>query len=52
MQQEKAKQLNPYERLYGKELSQDKVAEIKSTLNGFFSLLIEIDRENKIVMKE
>ncbi len=52
MNKVKEPQLNPYERLYGRKLSEDKVAEMKTNLIGFFSLLIEIDRENHIVNQE
>lgn len=45
-------QLNPYEKLCGRKLSEDKVAEMKTNLIDFFSLLIEIDKENHITDRE
>lgn len=41
------KQLNPFEKLYKRELASDELAEIKHNFFGFMDLLIEIDKEQK-----
>ncbi len=43
---------NPYERLYGKPLSPDKVAEMKFNLLGYIKTLIEMDRQYQEWLKE
>ncbi len=47
-QQEITTELNPYEKLYGRRLSFNEVAEMKSNLVGFFVELIKADRENRL----
>lgn len=39
--------LSPYERLYGKPLPSEKVAEMRFNLLGFFKTLIEMDRQHE-----
>jgi hypothetical protein len=36
---------NPYEQIYGKQLSPDKLAEMKFNLLGYLKTLIEMDRQ-------
>lgn len=40
-------QLNPFEKLYKKELSSDELEEMKHSFFGFMNLLIKIDKEQK-----
>lgn len=44
---DQTKQLNPFEKLYKRELTPDELAEIKHNFFGFMDLLIEIDKEQK-----
>jgi len=47
MQIAKKSQLNAFEELYKKKLSDDELEEMKSNFFGFMELLIEIDQEQK-----
>lgn len=51
MNQVEALQLSPYEKLYGRRLSCDEVAEMKSNLTGFMVELIKADKENQAEAK-
>ncbi len=44
---EKMEQLNPYEKLYNRNLSENEMAEIKHNLLGYLKLLIEVDKQQK-----
>ncbi|MEI6144328.1 MAG: hypothetical protein WCP91_01875 [Candidatus Berkelbacteria bacterium] len=37
-------QLNPYEKLYGRELSESEMAEIDHNLLGYFTVLMKVDK--------
>ena len=47
METESQLQTNPYDKLYGKELAFDELADVRSNIVGFFMELIEADEENK-----
>lgn len=47
MPEKRRTQLNPFEKLYQKKLSDDELAEMKHNFFGFMDLLMEIDREQK-----
>lgn len=47
MKDQEAKQLNPFEKLYNRELTPDELAEIKHNFFGFMDLLVQIDKEHK-----
>lgn len=47
MPEDKIKQLNPFEKLYKRKLSDDELAEIRHNLFGYMDLLLEMDREQK-----
>ena len=40
-------QLDSYEKLYKRKLSEDEKAEMRYNLVGFFELLLEIEKESK-----
>jgi len=40
-------QLNPFEKLYNRELNPDELAEMKHNFFGVMDLLLEIDKERK-----
>ncbi len=44
-------QSNPYERLYGKPLAPEKVAEIKFNFKNYIELLIQMDRQYQEYLK-
>lgn len=52
MPKENTKQLNPFEKLYKRKLSDDELAEIRHNFFGFMDLLMEIDKEQKETKKD
>jgi hypothetical protein len=45
-------QLNPYEKLYGRKLTEKETKEARSNIVGFFELLAQMDKQRKEAINE
>ena len=52
MEDQTKQKLNPFEKLYKKELNSDDLAEMKHNFFGFMDLLLKLDEEQKRNKKE